>query len=370
MKTCQEQQQHNHNKLSIIFLTAMIFIVTIMSLSIPNIVNAQSTPKGNCDDFAGPVQPGFVLVYSPAGCKTVRQGFVKGLMNDIKNFAKKVASVKAKDALKSAAAIAYKTALGNFLNNLAYDTATYWATNDKGQNPMFETDSIGDYISKAGDSAAGTFLETLGKNGYMDFNLCEPSLAVKLKINLGLLKYERPKKPDCTASKMLKNWKKEGKRIGQDLTDVQKGDFLNKFQDIFNPWSNDLGIALSLQTGIAETKSKEQKSSGMDYTVRQGVKAVKTKIRDKITTPATLVDAQGKKVINQDSGNYFVYTGNAIADAVGVFTETLAGKVLEKWLKKGLVSNFPDNSFDWSNLENSSSGGKSGIAGAKKRFKR
>jgi len=35
------------------------------------------------------------------------------------------------------AAIAFKTAARSFVNTLAYDTATYLATGDKGQKPMF-----------------------------------------------------------------------------------------------------------------------------------------------------------------------------------------------------------------------------------------
>ena len=142
---------------------------------------------------------------------------------------------KALEELKKSGDIAWRQALKFFLNTLAYDMATYIATGDKGQLPMFQTQGWGGYLQNVADNTAGTFIESLGKNvSTVKFNLCNPDFRVMLKINLGLVQAYRPTKPACTFTEMTKNWE----------TAIRGKDFLPKFQDMFNPWSNDLGVAL------------------------------------------------------------------------------------------------------------------------------
>jgi len=262
-----------------------------------------------------------------------------------------------KAALEKAAAIAYKNALSNFLNQFAYDTATYLATGDKGQSPMFETDNIGDYLIKVADNAAGTYIETVGKESLIKFNLCEPDFAVKLKITLGLQEWHKPSAPKCTFSKMIENWEEE----------LKDPDFLPKFQDMFNPWSNDLGIALSLQTDVLETVRKEKEYKGLGYQINKGIHYVADPISGKVKTPGAAVTKQMEQAIEEGTAGYKIYTGDAIADAIGVFINTLAGKLMDKWFKKGLVTDFSsDKSWDY-DYEAQKEGG--GIAGAKERFR-
>ena len=74
--------------------------------------------------------------------------------------------------------IAWRQALKYFLNTMAYDMATYLATGDKGQLPMFETQGWGGYLSNVADNTAGTMIESLGKNGPIKFNLCNPDFRI------------------------------------------------------------------------------------------------------------------------------------------------------------------------------------------------
>jgi hypothetical protein len=279
----------------------------------------------------------------------------------MKNFLMWTSKWKKEDAFS----LAFKEALGNFLNQLAYDTANYLAAGDKGQSPMFYTDSLGDYLKNAADNAAGKFLEELGRKGAFGakFNLCEPDLNVKVKIGLGMAKKYRPRKPACTFSEMKKNWENELKRR----------DFLNRFQDMFNPWSNDLGVALSLQSGISETVSRKENISLQEFLKNSGFKDVAEDISGAISTPGVLVKEQAKKVIEGSTDKERVFTGNIVADAIDVFYSTLVGRLMESWLKKGLVTHFPDYSYkgDWGgfrNYEAGSSGG-GGMSAAKERFR-
>ncbi|MCG2700660.1 hypothetical protein L6267_00650, partial [Candidatus Parcubacteria bacterium] len=258
--------------------------------------------------------------------------------------------------------IAYKAMLSNFVNTLAYDTATYLATGDKGQSPMFETDDISDYLVNAADNAAGIFLEKLGQGGTLQFNLCEPDFNVLSKINLGLYKHVRPSEPECSFSKMIENWDEE-------LSDP---DFLPKFQDMFNPWSNDLGIALSLQTGMTKEIEIFKDNALYRYPIYPEFKPVKEPISGKNKSPAATSKKAHDLALEESTETEKTYTGSLAADAISIFVNTLIGKLIEEWLKEGIVTDFPDNSYkgDWGGFADTEDQlSTSGIAGAEERFR-
>ena len=132
------------------------------------------------------------------------------------------------------AALAYRKALDYFLQQLAHDTAVYLATGDKGQSPMFYTESWGDYLTNVADNAVGTFLEELGESGTTKFNLCDPGIDITMKIGYGMMQSKDPDEPDCTFTEMKDNWESE----------LRNPDFLNRFGNMFEPQSNNFGITL------------------------------------------------------------------------------------------------------------------------------
>ncbi|MEA3398501.1 MAG: hypothetical protein U9R06_02025 [Patescibacteria group bacterium] len=260
-------------------------------------------------------------------------------------------------------AVAWKAALSTFLNRLAYDTATYLATGDKGQAPMFNTDDVGDFITNAADYAAGDLIEALGRtNDWGKFNLCNPNINVKLRINAGLIGSRRPKKPACTFSKMLDNWEAE----------LSNPNFLNDFQDMFNPWSNDLGIALTVQSGVEQAASQAA-NNALSKWMKDTFEDVTEPISGKIKTPAKITQARAVKAFEDSTTVEKSFTGNILADAIGTFANTLIAKLIEEWFNKGLVDNFPDKSYNWGNLSGlydysaGSAGG--GIQSAEDRFR-
>jgi len=153
MKICQDK-----NKINIYFIKCFIFIVLFfISLIYTKNVLAVEPFNVNPDLImtdADLYQPGAGLGQMIAEEMMAIQTADKGgkwatLVQTLKNMAveaAKKAALEWKWALKRGTAQAYKAMLRNFLNTLAYDTATYLATGDKGQNPMFETDNIGDYL--------------------------------------------------------------------------------------------------------------------------------------------------------------------------------------------------------------------------------
>ncbi|MDO8592265.1 MAG: hypothetical protein Q7R92_00660 [bacterium] len=254
----------------------------------------------------------------------------KEIADSNRNWFKDFTWQKLLEELRKQSGVAFKAMLGNFLNNLAYDTGNYLATGNWGQGPMIETRDFGTVLKNAADNAAGTFIEQMGNNNYVKFNLCKPDLRVLLKINLGLRATVLPKAPPCTFSKLTQNWEQA----------LKSKNFLPQFQDMFNPWSNDLGIALTLQTGLSAEMDKRTNIAAQELIKNSGFKDVKDQISGYIKSPSSIVGMQADAVLKEKGAKEKTYTGT-IADAIDVFINTLAGKLLDKWLKKGLVSNFP-----------------------------
>ncbi len=65
---------------------------------------------------------------------------------------------------KKGGSIAFQSTVRTALNKIAYDTATYLGSGDKGQKPLFITKDWGDYLAQIGDEAAGQFVESFANN--------------------------------------------------------------------------------------------------------------------------------------------------------------------------------------------------------------
>ena len=263
--------------------------------------------------------------------------------------------------LRSSAAMAFRSGLGYYLNRLAEESATYLVTGGNGQEPMFYADPWGDFLAKAADGALGMFLDKLvvgigDKTGWLKgFNVCDPNISVKISIALGLhpKTYEQPR---CTFSQMKNNWEQE----------LSSPDFLPRFQDMFNPQSSDLGVALTIQSSAQQ---KVQAAVNADTLTRLVGKDMKSKI-DEITktikTPVTVIDAKINSVFNAIANEKLVYTGDILADSIGTFMNTLIMKLIEKWFYEGLISDIPDMT-DIPGFEEQAESG--GISAAKERFR-
>lgn len=65
---------------------------------------------------------------------------------------------------KRGGSTAFQSTVRTALNKIAYDTATYLGSGDKGQKPLFITQDWGDYLAQIGDEAAGEFVESFANN--------------------------------------------------------------------------------------------------------------------------------------------------------------------------------------------------------------
>ncbi len=322
------KKKYFFKKIIFIFLTVFIFISVFGAWEIKN-VNAMAAP-------------GIMDINVRSTSELLMAGWDKAqtLALWLKQWAKDEMAWLRDEGI----ALAYKRALGFFMQQLAYDTATYLATGEKGAKPMFYTEGWGEYLKNVADNAAGAFLEELGRSGPTKFNLCETDVIAR--IGLGLqAEYGPPQKPDCTFSEMKKNWENE----------LGRKDFLVRLQDMFRPESSDLGIAFTLHTRTFESKLAEQKLAELERSANKGIKDVKEEISGKIKTPAAIVRDYTDSVIAKTGNKYFTYTGHALADAIDTFLNTLVGKLMEEWLNKGLARSYPDYSYkgDWGQFSQS-----------------
>ena len=258
---------------------------------------------------------------------------------------------------------AFQSALSSSLNTIAYDTATWLGSGGKGQKPLFITEGWGEYLGNIGDNAAGLMLEEFGKvNGELKFNVCSPDLSVKLKIGMGLVDTYRKKKPICTFSKLKQNWEKE----------LSSGDFLNKFQDMFNPTSNDFGIALTTQTGILEKQNALTELRGKELESTKGWLSVESAISGFKLSPPNESERRAQQVRDLQNGNFAKFTGSALADAANIFLNQLALTGFNTLMGKlGEGSKSISNPFDWSRLTNFGAGpDRGGISATKEKLKK
>ncbi len=284
------------------------------------------------------------------------------IWNDLANWAKNFSITKFyEETLKKYGSGALNAAVKAALRTIAYDTATYIGSGGKGQKPMFITEGWGEYLKNVADNAGGTFIETLGRKGYLKFNLCEPDPMVKAKIGLGLIQYQRPQKPACTFSQLVKNW-------DQSLSDPQ---FLNKFQDMFNPASNDLGIALTLQTGLIENQKITEYQKGLERLASKGWLNVND-LAGRQTSPPGEAERRLTGIMMGQYQYLGQFTGDALADAANVFLNQLGITLFNNLMGKigeGKGTYTSPYSGDYGLSDYEAAPGSGGVAGAKAKFR-
>ncbi|MBU2250507.1 hypothetical protein KKG80_02880 [Patescibacteria group bacterium] len=231
-----------------------------------------------------------------------------------------------KKALLKSGTITLARTVTSALNQIAFDLATYLGSGREGQKPLFITENWEEYYLNIADEAAGNFVESLGKEGIFGkkFNLCEPDFNVKLRIGLGLRNQARPEmnKPACTFMKMTENWEKA----------ITGNDFLTKFQDMFNPQSNDLGIALSLQTKIVDDIAMVKDTKAKERVEGNGWLDPRNIAGRLEGTPGQAL-AEKKQLEAIQAGKFGQFTGDALADASSVFLNQLAISAYNKWMR-------------------------------------
>lgn len=156
---------------------------------------------------------------------------------------------------------------------------------------------------------------------------CQPSsIDVKLKIALGLAQVNRPAAPNCSATEMINNWK----TAADKYADFSDPDYLNKtLPNIFNPVSNDLGIALTLRSDLLSKQAEKDANAKLQASIGQGY-------TDKRNIAGNLISIPNKSRLDTEASgqmyadNFGKYTGDAFIDAANIFINQAA---LTAWNK-------------------------------------
>ncbi len=217
------------------------------------------------------------------------------------------------------------TVVSTAMNRIAYDTATWLGSGSKGQKPMFITKGWGPYLRDVGDEAAGRAIEQIGKwDPNFTFDLCKPDLQLQLKIGLGLsADYDKNRKPKCTFSQLKKNWQKE----------LNNPNFLNSFQDMFNPTSNDLGVALTLQTRMAENRDLSKKNAENQRMTNKGWLDI-TGIGDNILNIPGIGGQSAELIQKVQTAPILKNYKDEFTQAANIFLNQLAITLVNEKLKK------------------------------------
>src|SRR5680860_1039379 len=246
---------------------------------------------------------------------------------DIPKFVWDKVEKAAKYLWQKGASLAFQQTLRSALNKMAYDTANWIGSGGEGQKPLFITQGWGDYMAQIGDEAAGTFLENFTANWSstrkdgtgMTVNFCKhSSLDVRLKIALGLSQQQRPQGPNCTATEMIGNWTSAAKKFA----DYKDPNFLDKFVNIFDPVSSDMGIYWEASNDMMKEKIKGEEVAEKTLLGKGGWLDPLTIDGKPISLPnQSQLQIEGEY---QKLGNFGKYTGDAFVDAANIFLNQLA----------------------------------------------
>ncbi|MFA6587972.1 MAG: dockerin type I repeat-containing protein [Patescibacteria group bacterium] len=196
----------------------------------------------------------------------------------------------------------------------------------------------------------------------------EEKLLSDLKLCNNLCSAER-RKEACTIDKISQN-------LQQGVISVNgysvKGEALQqafesgKLPEIFKPEGNALGQFLALSAEADQAAVEKERVEKEVHTDTFGIGPVRSLISGGIKTPADITGRAAEDATSPtNAGSAFgVYTGSPVADAIGVFTNTLTKKLIERIFKGGIADPQSKSTvFSGTGLT-----AKSGVKAAKERF--
>ena len=257
------------------------------------------------------------------------------------------------NGIKAAAINAGTRAASYALQKVAYDSAVWLAAGGKGQGPLFQTKSFGDYITSVASEAGGSALAELSKASGMD--LCKPpNIKVDLSLKIGLRTRftapgggNAPTKPACTLAQFAKNWEGgsskffSGGSIGSAFNATLKGDD-----------QSDFGFYTQATEKIAGRVITEQANATLARQEGQGFKDVKTLIAGDTKLPAGLVGESAKAgtpdkaLADQKAQLNAAVAANDVKifpSVLSIFLSTLSSNLIKNWQSKGIAPDVTSN---------------------------
>jgi len=189
-------------------------------------------------------------------------------------------------------------------------------------------------FNEAAITANGGGTVTTGRDGVTGVQsintvaVCQPSsIDAKLKIAMGLVDYNRPQAPNCSASTLISNWSDSIER----MTAFEDPNFLDKFANLFNPVSNDLGIYYTLRTDMTKKIDDNVIKTEKKLIADGGWLDMQDIAGNYIGMPGdaeTRAELKNQGYIN----NMATFSGDALIDAANVFLNQLAMTAYNKYM--------------------------------------
>lgn len=250
-----------------------------------------------------------------------------------------------------------QNAASQFANKLAYDVANSIATGAEGGKPLFRTSSIKKSLQNAQDAALGEFVGDLTSKSFskLGFNLCDPSIEVKLTMTLYLIDSEAPPPPKCNWRDVQKQWAE----FSDQVTSGRWQDFIkikldarygtakdwNDFWSQFDEGKNDLSVLSTLKDRADAAKARAVELAKIDAAECNGYIDKKTKITEEVKTHCQdilkLAQYQWQAAVEADA-NFNGPPENTSAlkqilqQAGNMFTRTLSSRLLKFYVDKGI----------------------------------
>lgn len=271
---------------------------------------------------------------------------ISNLLVNIKDSAWKVGE----KAVNNIATVLFKNTTKYFVNQLAYNAATAIVEGGTGKTPLFPKLPIGSMLEQAAGDALGEFIDTVAKDGLGDFDICNPaSIKTTLDITLPAFKEADPGSFDAKGAgyKAKCSWQEIQKRW-TDFKEAAYADpqkYLAGVKLQFKDGANDLDISAKVRSKILSEQNEKELNAKIDVLANLYMKPVVSPISKLIKTPASVVKDSFSNDINKSSIPDTTFTGNLLADALGIFTNTLAAK-----LQKKIMDGLNDNSLPQSRI--------------------
>lgn len=238
----------------------------------------------------------------------------------------------------------FQTTLQTYLNNLAYNTATFIASGAPGGKPLVRTKSFARVLNDSRDAAYGDFIGNLSEDFFKGsgLNLCAPSLDVQANITLGIIADvggQAPKPPKCELNDIKAKWTQFGQSLdsGQwlaqamvNLTSDQRTGLLGALVD---PNQNDLGIFLQVSDQASQKALQASDIAKITEQTCQGYKDKGASISDDVLVHCA-------KVMGVDQNAYrdalleasLIKTEDVFINAAKLFAKSLTAKLLNKYI--------------------------------------
>ncbi|PJA92889.1 MAG: hypothetical protein CO132_05840 [Candidatus Kerfeldbacteria bacterium CG_4_9_14_3_um_filter_45_8] len=273
--------------------------------------------------------------------------------------------------LVAAAKVGIKNALRSFLEKIAYDTAVWVASAGENQEPLAFVKEPGEYFTERADAAAGAFFSTLGEEGGFDyFNLCDlpdPSLKLNFQLILPQFTADEPYEPECTFSEQVNNVQDYAESLAdQAVAFVEDPKSMINLSVSLGSGENSIASLLNAADQVLDSKKQEEREAAVEQ-IQSSLKAQKADISGYIQTPVAVIDGKLNSVLGQSTVGETTQQDNVIADALTIFINTLANKLMER-LAGGLLAFFTESDISSSIAGDSSTSGSGGVKAAEEKF--